>query len=164
MSTDGSDKLCAAYAKANPNKIVYKQLASKGYAGAARNVGLDYPIDCKYILFIDSDDWLHDNKVLKNIHDTILKSKKDVKLIKMAMLHFYGKGSRKNFIKDFSGSRLTLEYAFYKGCGPGRTCISSELAKCKFKENRRVANDVIWFLRCIDNIKEDNLLSITFPC
>lgn len=163
LSTDGSDKFCEAYAKKYPSKIVFQQVKKKGYAGAARNIGLDYPIECKYILFVDSDDWLYNLDVLKNIHKSILNSKTDVKLIKMAMFHFYGKNDSRNFVKKFKDD-LTLEYSFYKGCGPGRTCISSDLAKCKFKENRRVANDVIWHLRCIDNITDKNLLNISFPC
>lgn len=163
VSTDNSDKICSIYAKRYPDKIIFHQLKEKGYAGAARNYGLDYPLECKYIMFVDSDDWLYDNDVLKNIYASIQHSKKNVKLIKTAMLHFYGKDNNKNFIRAFKDD-LTLEQAFYGGCGPGRTCISYELAKCKFKENRRVANDVIWFLRCIDSIRKSNLLNICFPC
>ena len=163
ISTDMSDKFCEMYARMHSDKIIFKQLKKKGYAGAARNAGLDYPIDCKYIVFVDSDDWLYDSNVLQNMHDSIIKSKADIKMVKTAMLHFYGEGNCYNFVNTF-GKNITLEQAFYKGCGPGRTCISSELAKCKFKENRRIANDVIWFLRCIDNITSKNILSIEFPC
>lgn len=162
LSTDLSDKFCEMYARKYPNKIVYKQLSKKGYAGAARNYGLDYPIKSKYILFVDSDDWLYDVNVLKKIYDKIQCCNKNIKMIKMAMYHFYGNNNDKNYIHTFNN--LTLKSSFYNGCGPGRTCISSELSKCKFKENRRVANDVIWFLRCIDCINSNELLNIQFPC
>lgn len=162
ISTDSSNNFCQAYARLYPKKIVFLQQQSKEYAGGARNVGLEYPIDCKYILFIDSDDWLYNNTVLSRIHDQIIKSKKNVKLIKMGMFTFFGENDRRNYIRKFS-SNLTLEEAFFKGCGPGRTCISADLACCKFKANRRIANDVIWFLRCMDRLTNKNLLSIQFP-
>lgn len=162
VSTDNSDKICRIYAKRYPDKIIFHQLKEKGYAGAARNYGLDYLIQSDYILFIDSDDWLYNDNVLQDLHDAILSSNKDVKLVKMPMQHFYGENSKQNYIHDFN-EQLTLEYAFYRGCGPGRTCISADLAKCKFKENRRIANDVIWAMRCLDKITEKNILSISFP-
>jgi hypothetical protein len=40
MSTDLSDKFCEMYARKYPDKIVYHQLAIKGYAGMCRNWGL----------------------------------------------------------------------------------------------------------------------------
>lgn len=162
LSTDKSDKFCEMYARQHKDKICYRQLDVKGYAGTARNVGLDYPIECRFILFIDSDDWLYNDNVLQDLHDAILSSNKDVKLVKMPMYHFYGENNKKNYIHSFN-NQLTSEYAFYRGCGPGRTCISSDLAKCKFKEKRRIANDVIWSMKCIDSINECNLLKIDFP-
>jgi hypothetical protein len=82
----------------------------------------------------------------------------------MPMYHFYGVNDKRNFIKTFN-SNITIEESFYNGCGPGRTCISSDLATCLFKEHRRIANDVIWYMRCIDNIVNiNNILSLVFPC
>ena len=163
ISTDYSDKYCEMYAKMHNNKFVYKQLPQKGYAGAARNYGLDYPIKCNYILFIDSDDWLYDENVLLKLYNSIAKANENIKMLKMAMLHFFGDDNQKNFIRGFS-KNLTLEEAFYHGCGPGRTCIASSLAKCKFVPNRRIANDVIWNLRCLDCIGSNNIMSIEYPC
>lgn len=55
-STDGSSEICEYYA-ANDSRfhVVYQE--NKGLS-AARNVGIDYPIESKYITFIDSDDWI----------------------------------------------------------------------------------------------------------
>lgn len=162
MSTDLSDKFCEMYARKYPDKIVFHRLEKKGYAGACRNWGLKYQIDCDYILFVDSDDWLYNKEVLNQLYNSIITTDLNVKLIKLPMYHFYGVDNPKNHVHRFK-SKLTLERVFYGGCGPGRTCLSSELAKCEFKENRRVANDVIWSLRCIDIINESNLLKIEFP-
>ena len=107
ISTDMSDKFCEMYARMHPDKIIFKQLKKKGYAGAARNAGLDYPIDCQYIIFVDSDDWLYDNDVLHQMHETIMKSKSDIKLIKTSMLHFYGQGNQRNFVHHFN-KKLTF--------------------------------------------------------
>ena len=50
------------------------RLKEKRYAGGARNEGIDYPIDSEYTWFIDSDDWLYDENVLKRLHSTALKN------------------------------------------------------------------------------------------
>ena len=36
----------------------------KGHEGGARNKGIDYPIDCEYYMFIDSDDFLKNDEIL----------------------------------------------------------------------------------------------------
>lgn len=46
----------------------------KGYAGAARNAGLDYPVESEYTYFLDSDDWLYDRTVLQRLYDNIKKN------------------------------------------------------------------------------------------
>ena len=69
-----SDKFCEAYSRRYPDKITYMQLKKKGHAGACRNAGLDCKIESKYIWFVDSDDWLADDKVLKTMHDEIMSA------------------------------------------------------------------------------------------
>lgn len=61
------------------------KLDKKGYAGAARNKGIDYPIDSEYTWFIDSDDWVHDESVFEYVHKNILKSQTIPDLIQCAM-------------------------------------------------------------------------------
>lgn len=68
LSTDDSFKIAQIYANRDPEHFIAIQLKKKGYAGAARNKGLDYPIDSDYTWFIDSDDWIYDKNVLYTIH------------------------------------------------------------------------------------------------
>ena len=47
----------------------------KRWNGGSRNVGIhyNYPLDeSRYTLFLDSDDWFHDDKVLQDLHDFIV--------------------------------------------------------------------------------------------
>lgn len=56
-SPDRCAELCERYAKENRQVYVIHQ-ANRGLS-AARNAGLDFPSACKYVTFIDSDDWVH---------------------------------------------------------------------------------------------------------
>lgn len=67
---------CEYYERRYPDKIKFIKLKNKGYAGAARNAGLDYNMyESQYTYFLDSDDWLYDNTVLQRMHDEIVKQK-----------------------------------------------------------------------------------------
>lgn len=49
-------------------------LYEKRYNGGARNVGIEYPIESKYTIFLDSDDWFENDNVLQTIYDTIVEN------------------------------------------------------------------------------------------
>lgn len=54
-STDSSGKICDEYAKKDSRiKVIHKE---NGGQSSARNIGIEMS-DCKYISFIDSDDWI----------------------------------------------------------------------------------------------------------
>ncbi len=75
MSTDCSDKFCEAYERIYPDKMKLLKLEKKGYAGAARNRGLELDgIEPEYVWFVDSDDWLSGNEVLQLMHDKIVEA------------------------------------------------------------------------------------------
>jgi glycosyltransferase involved in cell wall biosynthesis len=57
----------------------------KGHEGGCRNMGIDYPIDCEYYYFIDSDDYLYDNEVLKDVFKKINNNYPDVLFVRMMM-------------------------------------------------------------------------------
>lgn len=47
------------------------------YNGGARNLGIRYPIESEYTLFLDSDDWLRYDNSLEIIHDRLIKNPVD---------------------------------------------------------------------------------------
>ena len=64
LSTDGSDMTCEKLAAENPDRIIFKKVSSKGYAGRCRNIGLETDVGSKYTWIIDGDDWLHNGNTL----------------------------------------------------------------------------------------------------
>ena len=81
MSTDDSVKIASKLLK-KPHKII--QLKQKRYNGGARNEAyLHLSDDVDYIYYIDSDDWLYDNKALEKINNK-LQTKPDVLFVGMA--------------------------------------------------------------------------------
>ena len=157
MSTDGSDKFCEMYARNHSDKIIFHQLKKKGYAGTARNVGLDYKIDSSYTWFIDSDDWMYDNNVLKRIYDTIIKNEyPDV--VRCSLKHLF---SDKDSRIDVLGT--SLNSIFMSGAGPCKNCIKSSIP-ARFQECRAKMNDVMWLLRVIDNINPKKIALVKSPC
>ena len=70
MSTDGSVKLAKSMLKP-PHKVI--ELKQKRYNGGARNEAyLHLSDDVDYVWYVDSDDWLLDNKVLEDINDRLI--------------------------------------------------------------------------------------------
>lgn len=76
-STDGSYESVIKYKETHDNLFCLK-LPEKGFQSTARNVGFEYPVDSRYVMFFDGDDWLYDNKVLADIHDELLKRPVDM--------------------------------------------------------------------------------------
>lgn len=145
LSTDGSDMLAEAYARKFSQKIIFRQSSKKIYAGGCRNIGIDFAVESKYTVFIDSDDWLYERHTLQKIHD--ISAKTFPKIIRAPMLHYFGEDSKNNFKDRFTNTEK--KYMFMVGPGPGRTIVRSDICQ-HFTEDRSKCNDVIWFLRCID--------------
>lgn len=86
MSTDGSVEIARKIAtKDFPNgRINIIKLQQKRLNGGARNEGyLHLSDDVDYIYYVDSDDWLLDNEVLKKINDK-LQGEPDVLFVGMS--------------------------------------------------------------------------------
>ena len=81
LSDDYSYELAKSYEWQYPNKMVVLRAAKKIYAGGCRNIGIDYPIDCNYCYFIDSDDYLSSNRSLQIMHDAIIDDQPDMLLL-----------------------------------------------------------------------------------
>lgn len=83
LSTDLSDKFCEMYARKYPTKIVFIRAKRKGHEGGSRNVGIEYPLDSCYTYFVDGDDYLYSNDVLKTVYATAKSLSYDVLLVNM---------------------------------------------------------------------------------
>ena len=64
-STDGSVKLIKTYIRSNPGKVKYYSLPPKGISNAF-NEGVNRASG-RYLLFLNSDDYLYDNDTLKEV-------------------------------------------------------------------------------------------------
>lgn len=153
MSTDLSDKFCEMYARRYPDKIVYHQLEKKGYAGACRNWGIDYPILSLYTWFIDSDDWLCDKYVLHKIYDEIHNTQYDIILGQFYKLTYDSKKLIDKNVKNIC----------VDGAWPASHIINSKINQ-RFIENRAKQNDVIWFNRILNQITDNtHIYKLNFP-
>ena len=70
-STDNCSEICDAYSLIDERIHVIHQ-ENRGLS-AARNSGIDYPLPCDYITFVDSDDWVH-QRYLEILHKIILQT------------------------------------------------------------------------------------------
>ena len=141
LSTDDSFKIAQIYAKRDPEHFVAIQLEKKGYAGAARNNGLDYPIESDYLIFLDSDDWICQNNSFEKLHNKIITDKFP-DIVRCSYL-FSGRQ-----IKETNNPDIFVIY----GAAPWKNVVKSKYSWIRFKENRSKCNDVIWFMRLVDSI------------
>lgn len=157
LSTDLSDKFCEMYAQKYPDKIYYKQLNKKGYAGAARNAGINYLINSSYNLFIDSDDWIYDNNVLFKLYNIIIKNNFP-KLIRCPLYHV---SNKKQYVENLKKQNIVDMLMI--GSSPSRNCVRSDV-HFYYKENRSINNDVIGNIRLFDQINMNDIYIVDFPC
>lgn len=74
-STDGSSKICDEYAS-NPRIRVY-HTPNHGIS-AARNFGLDHlDAQCKYVAFLDSDDWM-ESDCIQRMYNAVIRNDTDL--------------------------------------------------------------------------------------
>lgn len=148
MSTDLSDKFCEMYARRYPDKIVYKQLSKKGFAGAARNAALDLNIKSHYTYFLDSDDMFYDINSLYNI---FIVSKSNPDLIECSYVEL--KQQKQKIIQIPKNVRDSL----FGGVQPLKHCINSKFDYVRFKENRAKNNDMLWGIKIFDSIDDKKI-------
>ena len=161
LSTDNSFKIAQIYARRDPSHFVALQLDKKGFAGAARNRGLDYQVDCEYNYIMDSDDWLYGPDVLKNLHETIVKNNyPDV--VRCSYQNFggmYHDGTTVSTVTEKSDMRHILR----NGLAPWKSCWRSSF-KCRFVENRAKNNDTVWGIRLFDAVDPNRIVVEKRPC
>lgn len=135
MSTDNSVEFIKKY----PFHLIENK--EKRYNGGTRNVGIDFPIDSEYTLFIDSDDWLHDNKVLEKLHKHLLKNPVDCLTLPYYIQH-------KTYGELFPLKRNDVKTLVFDACGACWTkCIKTNLIK-KFPEGTLIEDTVQHINQC----------------
>ena len=84
------------------------------YNGGARNLGIRYPIESKYTLFLDSDDWLRYDNSLEIIHDRLEKNPVDCLSLSYQLVYINGtdvhkleRNDRRTLVWDESGACWT---------------------------------------------------------
>lgn len=155
LSTDSSDNVCKAYARKFPDKIIFQSARTKGYAGKCRNIGLEYPIKSKYILFLDSDDWFYNTTVLHDLANSIAKHNfPDI----IHCNSFFLRQKRQLRIKTYD------ELCECQFCAaPWQYCIKSSLSTITFKENRPKNNDNVWFLNLANEFESHTVFYYQNP-
>lgn len=147
VSTDSSVEIIKKY----PFHLI--ELKDKRYNGGARNVGIDYPIESKYTLFLDSDDWFYQPNVLEKIHDQLKKNPVDCLTLPYHIVY-------KDQETDFPLERNDVKSLVWSDCGACWTkCIKTELIK-KFPENT-LMEDTIQHINQCNYVK--TLDSFPFP-
>ena len=117
------------------NFIEYIQLDKHLDAGGSRNIGLEYHKESEYTLFCDSDDYYMDRNAFQKLHDHIIENNYPECV---------------NFSFYWSQFQRIQEPCQLEA--PWSHCIKTELCQ-KFVSNRRKQNDVIWYLRQFDILK-----------
>ena len=74
-STDFSYELAKAYERKRPDRMKALRLPEKRMAGGARNAGMDWPVECEYLCFMDSDDYLYSKDSLRAMRDAVAEDR-----------------------------------------------------------------------------------------
>ncbi len=148
VSTDNSKEVIKKY----PFHLI--ELTEKKYNGGSRNVGIKYPIESEYTLFLDSDDWFEDIECLQTIHDTIVNNNYPdcVSLSYNCLVH-----ETKHYEKMERNTPKDLVSSLYVACWT--KCIKSDLIQL-FPENT-LMEDVVQHIKQVDVL--ETIVSIEKP-
>ena len=150
MSSDNSVNIIKKYKDERIHLIENKE---KRYNGGGRNVGIDYPIESEYTLFIDNDDWFERDTCFKEIHDKIIKENYP----DCVSLGYINYGKIKSYYSLVRNSPEELVKDPNVACWT--TCIKSNLI-VHFPENT-LMEDVAWRIEQCDKL--DTCVSIDKP-
>lgn len=154
-STDNSGKICDKYVSNKKVKVYHKK---NGGLSDARNFGIKKSSG-KYIMFIDSDDFLYNMHCLKKLNDCIEKTEADV--IQYKMVYYYEKKDKYVFLKDlkdFNGSVIKkISSLNANGQVSVSACdkiVKAEIIKNKniYFENDLLSEDIKWSYELYLNI------------
>ena len=111
------------------------------YNGGARNLGIRYPIESKYTLFLDSDDWLRYDTSLEKIHDRLENNPVDCLTLSYHIIY-------KNSEGDYPLKRDNRKDLVWSNCGACWTkVIKTGLIK-EFPENTLMEDTIQHINQC----------------
>lgn len=149
QSSDLSYKFCEMYARKYPTKIRCESVKTKGYAGACRNIGLNVESPAEYIYFLDSDDWLYDNKSLENLYLTIIQNS----MPDLIRCQYEERISDDQYVSRYISTDININSLAMLSAGSSCNCIKvSSLGHIRFQEKLYRNNDVIWFLNVCEHV------------
>lgn len=141
MSTDISATMIEQYCDPRVHFIKNK---TKRYNGGSRNVGIDYPIESKYTLFIDNDDWFDRDTCFQEIYDKIT----ECDYPDCVSLGYYYYEKEKSYVRLIRNTPEELVKDLNVACWT--KCIKSELM-VHFPENT-LMEDVSWHIEQCDKL------------
>ena len=142
-SSDGSIGICREYCEKNSNFKLYEQPFNMGVS-IARNLGLS-KANGKYVLFVDSDDWL-DRDYVKRMSDAM--ENKSVDLVVCGMIDVDIDDTKKKVVNDFAIlENLNIADEYYRLITLQRmTGPWCKLYKTKIIRNNKIlfSKDINW--------------------
>lgn len=141
MSTDNSVDIIKSF---KDKRIHLVENDRKRYNGGGRNVGIDYPIESKYTLFIDNDDWFDRDTCFQEIYDKIVESNYP-DCVSLGY-YFYKSEEDKTYMRLIRNTPEELVKDLNVACWT--TCIKSNLM-VHFPENT-LMEDVSWRIEQCD--------------
>lgn len=156
MSSDNTIKILRDLKNKYQNLFVVAS-HKKRYNGGARNVGIDFKIDSSYTLFIDNDDYFHDENVFQDIYDKIIESDYPDCVSLSYGCKIGANIGEVSLIRDNIDS---LVNSLYVACWT--KCIKSDKV-VKFPENT-LMEDVVQHIAQCDVLDDDKLVSLDRVC
>lgn len=155
-STDGSEKICKSFIKKD-ERFIYYSTANYGVSHA-RNVGLDKATG-KYVIFIDSDDWL-EKDMIEELYKVITENSCDIAIcdyfINIKDVQIEHNDLKKENIID--KKRTMFEFLFnsklYGGYLWNKLIKKDIIGNIKFDVNIKIEEDVEFFCRVFENVQK----------
>lgn len=147
-SSDSSGEICNKYKKLKNIKIIHKK--NRG-ASDARNNGIKLATG-DYVIFVDGDDYLYNNRCLEIINKEITANKCDI--LQYKMVNYYEKNDKYSFNEDLEINNnlkyldilSSLNNKGFLSISPCNKAIKLDIIKKNniYFEVSRVAEDIDW--------------------
>lgn len=149
-STDETENICYKLCERNRDIRLYK--CKKKGVSAARNFGLDKAIG-KYIIFVDSDDWLSENAVESMVFQTWPGR---LSAIQVYIVHNESVGKKEKYQEIYSAKEYIEAILKNKLHGSVNGCLLEKkvIGELKFDEKTGFMEDFLFLLVYLTRIKE----------